>query len=89
MRWAFNDAVVPVYILPQTIIVTLGFYVIKWNTGVALKYSFLAIATIVGSLAIYEVVCRTNATPFLFGMKLPKRRAPVQIPTPKEAQTSQ
>jgi len=68
-----SDAVLPVYILHQTIIVTLGFYVINWNTGVALKYFFIAIATLVSSLAIYEAVRTNNVTRFLFGLRLRKK----------------
>lgn len=72
LRYA-SDAVLPVYILHQTIIVTLGFYVIKWSTGVAPKYFFIVIATLVSSLAIYEVVRRINVMRFLFGIKVRKR----------------
>jgi len=64
-----SEAVLPVYIVHQTLIVTIGFYVIKWNTGVALKYFFIAIATLVSCLAIYEVIRRTSVTRFLFGLK--------------------
>ncbi|UCH50467.1 MAG: acyltransferase family protein [Chloroflexota bacterium] len=68
-----SDAVLPVYILHQTLIVTIGFYVIQWNTGVALKYFFIAIATLASSLAIYEVVRTNNITRFLFGLRLRKK----------------
>jgi glucan biosynthesis protein C len=68
-----SEAVLPVYIVHQTLIVTIGFYVIKWNTGVVLKYFFIAIATLLGSLAIYEVIRRTSVTRFLFGMKQKKK----------------
>jgi glucan biosynthesis protein C len=84
LRYA-SDAVLPVYILHQTIIVSLGFYVVRWNTGVALKYFFVAIATLVSSLAIYEVIRRANVTRFLFGMKLLKRSTPAKPPAHKTA----
>ncbi|MFH1032271.1 MAG: acyltransferase family protein [Chloroflexota bacterium] len=71
LRYA-SDAVLPVYILHQTIIVTLGYFVIKWETGVAPKYLFIVAATLVGSLAIYEVARRTIVTRFLFGLRLKK-----------------
>lgn len=75
LRYA-TDAVLPVYILHQTIIVILGFYVVKWDTGVAPKYFLIAVATLVLSLAIYEAVRRTAVTRFLFGIK--SRKRPVQ-----------
>jgi surface polysaccharide O-acyltransferase-like enzyme len=71
LRYA-NEAVLPVYILHQTIIVVLGFYVIKWDTGVMLKYFFIAFTTLLSALAVYEVVRRTVVTRYLFGMK-PRR----------------
>jgi peptidoglycan/LPS O-acetylase OafA/YrhL len=77
LRYA-TDAVLPVYILHQTIIVTLGFYVIKWDTGVWPKYFLIAAATLILSVAIYEVVRRTVVTRFLFGIKSRKRPAPAQ-----------
>ena len=77
LRYA-TDAVLPVYILHQTIIVTLGFYVVKWDTGITPKYFLIAVATLVLSLAIYEVVRRTVVTRFLFGIKTRKRPAPAQ-----------
>jgi glucan biosynthesis protein C len=80
LRYA-SDAVLPVYILHQTIIVILGFYVIRWNTGVAPKYFFVAIATLVSCLAIYELVRRTSVTRFLFGIKVRSRPTPAKAPT--------
>jgi glucan biosynthesis protein C len=77
LRYA-TDAVLPVYILHQTIIVTLGFYVIKWDTGIWPKYFLIAPATLVLSLAIYEVVRRTIVTRFLFGIKSRKPPALAQ-----------
>jgi glucans biosynthesis protein C len=72
-----SDAVLPVYILHQTIIVTLGFYIIQWDTGVAPKYFFVVFAALAVSLAVYELARRTNVTRFLFGMKSRKRTAAV------------
>ena len=79
LRYA-SDAVLPVYILHQTIIITLGFYVIQWHTAVAVKYFFIATATLLSSLGIYEIVRRINVTRFLFGIKTRKRLTPVQTP---------
>jgi glucans biosynthesis protein C len=57
----------------------IGFYVIRWNVGVAPKYFFVVIATLAGSLAIYEIVRRINVTRFLFGMKTKKRPATLAV----------
>jgi glucan biosynthesis protein C len=70
-----SDAVLPVYILHQTIIVTLGYFVIQWETGVAPKYFLIVLSTLAISLAIYEIVRRINVTRFLFGIKVKKSAA--------------
>ena len=67
-----SGAVLPVYILHQTIIVTLGYFVIQLNTGVAPKYFLMVLATLAISLGIYEIVRRINVTRFLFGIKIKK-----------------
>jgi glucan biosynthesis protein C len=69
-----SDAVLPVYILHQTLIVVIGYYVISWNTSVAAKYFFIVFAVLVASLAVFEVVKRFNITRFLFGMKWKKHK---------------
>lgn len=79
------DAVLPVYMLHQTIIVLLGYFVIRWNTGIAPKYLFIVTATLAISLAIYEIIRRVDALRFLFGMKIKKAtelRAPIETLTP-------
>jgi surface polysaccharide O-acyltransferase-like enzyme len=67
-----NEAVLPFYIIHQTVIVVIGFYVVKWETGVMVKYLLIVMATFVITLLLYEMVRRTNLTRALFGMKLIK-----------------
>jgi glucans biosynthesis protein C len=67
-----NDAVLPVYILHQTLIVVIGYYVISWNISIAAKYFIVVLLTLAGSLALYTVVKRFSITRFLFGMKWKK-----------------
>ena len=65
-----NEAVLPFYILHQTIIVTIGFYFIHWKTGVYFKYLVLCIASFVSICLIYELlVRRINVLRFLFGLR--------------------
>jgi hypothetical protein len=72
IRYA-NDAVLSVYILHQTLIVVIGYYVIHWNLPVIGKYFFIVLAVFLSALAIYEVVRRINVTRFLFGIKVRKQ----------------
>ncbi len=66
-----NEAVLPFYILHQTVIIVIGFYVVQWNTGVGLKYLVISTASFVTIMLIYEfLVRRLNVFRFLFGMRL-------------------
>lgn len=65
-----NEAVLPFYILHQTVIVMIGFYVVQWNTSALLKFSIISLTALATTLFLYEIVIkRTRVTRFLFGMK--------------------
>jgi hypothetical protein len=65
-----NEAVLPFYVLHQTVIITIGFYVVQWNSGVGLKYLIISTSSFVAIMLIYELlVRRINFFRFLFGMK--------------------
>jgi hypothetical protein len=71
-----SEAVLPFYILHQTVILLIGFYIVQWNAGILVKYSIISATSFVITVGIYDVcVRRTNATRFLFGMRLKKRNA--------------
>jgi len=68
-----NEAVLPFYILHQTVIIIIGFFVIQLSIGVAPKYFIVATSSFVAIMAIYELlVRRINVLRFLFGMRLRK-----------------
>jgi glucans biosynthesis protein C len=73
LRRYASDAVLPVYILHQTLIIVIGFYVIQWNIPVVAKWFFVVAAVFLSALGIYEVVRRISVTRFLFGIKVRKR----------------
>ena len=65
-----NEAVLPFYILHQTVIVTIGFFIRDWPWAVLPKYLFLAAASFAVIMVLYElVVKRVNFMRYLFGMK--------------------
>lgn len=69
-----NEAVLPFYILHQTVIIVIGYYVVQWNTGVGFKYLFITITSFMGIMLIYELlVRRINILRFLFGMRQSKK----------------
>lgn len=69
-----NEAVLPFYILHQTIILIVGFFVVQWSMGIAPKYLIISTSSFVAIMAIYELlVRRINVLRFLFGMRLKKK----------------
>ena len=65
-----NEAVLPFYILHQTIILTIGFFIIKWNLNVMLKYLIISTSSFALIMIIYELLIRRfKIIRFLFGMK--------------------
>ncbi|MBW8688252.1 acyltransferase family protein [Chitinophaga rhizophila] len=65
-----NQAVYPFYILHQTVIVILAFYVVKTTDTIATKYVFILMTAFVVSMSIYHLLIRPyNVCRFLFGMK--------------------
>lgn len=70
----FSEAGYPLYIIHQTVIVIIGFYVVRWDAGVLVKLATIVVASFVITTVVYDVlVKRTNVTRFLFGMR-PKKR---------------
>ncbi len=68
-----NEAVLPFYILHQTIILCVGWVVIGWNIGILPKYVIIVVASFGLIMVVYEgAVRRFNPIRFLFGMR-PKK----------------
>lgn len=66
-----REAVLPFYVLHQTIIVTIGFYIANWETSVMAKYLILSTLSFVVIIAIYDLLIkRVDLLRFLFGMKV-------------------
>jgi peptidoglycan/LPS O-acetylase OafA/YrhL len=65
-----NKAVYPYYIIHQTIIVFLGYYIVRWDMHFSLKFLILTALSLLLILSIYHfIIRRTRLTRFLFGMK--------------------
>lgn len=65
-----NEAVYPFYILHQTVIVILAYYVVKAPDEVAIKYIFIVLVTLAICMAVFHHFIRPyNITRWLFGMK--------------------
>ncbi|HEX2911754.1 MAG TPA: acyltransferase family protein [Chloroflexia bacterium] len=65
-----NEAVYPVYILHQTVIVIVAFYVVQLSLDTGLKFLLILAASLVTTLGLFDlVVRRANITRLLFGLK--------------------
>ncbi len=65
-----NQAVYPFYILHQTIIVVIGYYVVQTPDNTAFKYAFIMLICFAICVLIYHLFIRpNNFMRFIFGMK--------------------
>lgn len=65
-----NQAVYPFYILHQTVIVIIGYYVVQTPDNSAFKYAFIMIVCFIISVLVYHLFIRpNNFMRFIFGMK--------------------
>ncbi|MGW8250020.1 MAG: acyltransferase family protein, partial [Anaerolineales bacterium] len=72
-----NEAVLPFYIMHQTVLLAIGYIVLQWQIPDFAKWIIITITSFVTIMALYEfLVRRINVLRFLFGMKvLPKAPA--------------
>lgn len=69
-----NEAVLPFYIFHQTIILCVGWFVIRWDMGILSKYLIIAVVSFILIMVLYEMLVRPfHLMRFLFGMR-PKRK---------------
>lgn len=65
-----NNAVYPFYILHQTIIVSSGYYILRWQIPIGIKLALILVICITTIWILYHFVIRkTILTRILFGMK--------------------
>jgi peptidoglycan/LPS O-acetylase OafA/YrhL len=69
LRYA-NEAVLPFYILHQTVILVIGFYIVQLNMTIPAKFLIITISSFVTIVALYDLLIkRINVLRFVFGMK--------------------
>jgi peptidoglycan/LPS O-acetylase OafA/YrhL len=71
-----NEAVLPFYLLHQTVILCVGWFVIGLAIGILPKYIIIAAVSFVLIMALYQLLIRPfNIVRFFFGMRPKKRPA--------------
>lgn len=68
-----SSAVLPFYVIHETPVIVIGFYVIQWDMDVLPKFAINTVLAFIVTIAAYELIRRTNLTRFLFGMRLKKK----------------
>jgi glucan biosynthesis protein C len=65
-----NEMVLPFYILHQTVIIVIAYFVVQTSLAIPFKYSITAVISFVAIVALYELlVRRIGVLRFLFGMR--------------------
>ncbi|WP_259370128.1 acyltransferase family protein [Methanococcoides orientis] len=68
-----NEGLIAFYILHQTVIQIVGFFIADWDMGIVPKYVILLTTSFIVIVTIYEIaIRRINVVRFLFGMKAKK-----------------
>jgi glucan biosynthesis protein C len=80
-----NEAVLPFYILHQTVILCVGWFVIRWSIGILPKYLIIAVCSFIIIVALYEGLVRPfNIIRLLFGMRLKTKLSAAPTPPPEK-----
>lgn len=68
-RQSLNEAVLPFYILHQTVLLLIGYVVVQWNWSNWGKFGFIAVSALFTISVVYMLVIKPfNFSRFLFGM---------------------
>jgi peptidoglycan/LPS O-acetylase OafA/YrhL len=80
-----GEAVLPFYILHHTIIVCVGWFVIRWNMGILPKYLIIVVTSFALIMVVYELLVKPfNGVRFLFGMRPRKKTSATPAPRLEE-----
>jgi ABC-type branched-subunit amino acid transport system permease subunit len=81
-----SEAVMGFYILHQTVLLIIGYFVVQWNIPSFAKWAVIAVSSFVVIMTIYEyVVRRVNILRFLCGMKTMKQTSIISTAEPRAA----
>jgi len=65
-----SEAFLAFYVLHQTVIFVIGYYVVQWEMAALLKFIVISFSSLAVTLLIYEfAIRRTKLTRWLFGMR--------------------
>ncbi|GFZ29801.1 hypothetical protein CSC2_03270 [Clostridium zeae] len=65
----FSKAAFPIYVMHQTYLVVIGYFILKWVNIFFLQYILIILLTFMICLITYEIIKRFRLTRFLLGIK--------------------
>jgi peptidoglycan/LPS O-acetylase OafA/YrhL len=78
-----GEASYPMYILHQTVIIIIAYFVVQWSYGPLGKYAIIVAASLAATTLLYDLLIkRFNLMRFLFGMRLKKKPSTDAKPAP-------
>ncbi|MFC2096096.1 acyltransferase family protein [Bacteroidota bacterium] len=66
---SLNVGILPFYILHQTVIILIGYYVIALDLSILSKFSIILSTSLVATIGLYQIIRRFTLLRVLFGMK--------------------
>jgi glucans biosynthesis protein C len=64
-----NQGILPFYILHQTLIIFVGYYIVPLNLTIVEKFALTFISSFILTIGLYQIIWRIRFLRFLFGMK--------------------
>lgn len=84
-----NEAVLPFYILHQSVLIIVGYFIVQWPIPDAVKWVTILVISFAIIMGLYEyLIRRINILRFLFGMKRLVSSAVVQPQRPQVVDTA-
>ena len=84
-----SEAVMGFCILHQTVLLVIGYYVVRWNIPDFAKWTIIAASSFVIIMAIYEfIIRRVNVLRFMCGMKTVSKSSVVRAVAVKATKTA-
>jgi glucans biosynthesis protein C len=75
-----NEAVLPFYILHQTVLICTGYFIVQWPVHDVLKWVIILVISFAIIMGLYEyLIRRSNLLRFVFGMKPQPRRKAIVV----------
>ncbi len=69
-----NQAAFPVYILHQSVMMVIAYYVLLWNAGITVQFIAIAVLTLVACMVLFEAFRHVPPLRFILGIKKAKRK---------------